>query len=256
MAPPHRQDNRSHRDDRDRSRSRTSRAQAGGSQDEDVAAAQRAVDQALERQRQAQRGVDEAMKWQREVQREVDEALERQRQVQREAVEALERRANSQRRSHRIPSVASNRNTYYRQGRRPTGITKPQQSSRVGQAFTNLAPSAERRDSANTHHGPGGMGAVNNPLSGEQRRSYRFPPNCGGSVEGVTQDPSEVEAVGDHLLNSMGYDSVSYRVEPRWNDTKRFMENEEVLVRVTSSDGRTKLGKGATRGEPSQNTEI
>ncbi|PNP79525.1 hypothetical protein FNYG_07141 [Fusarium nygamai] len=242
MAPPHRQDNRNHRDDRNRSRSRTSRAQAGGSQNEDVAAAQRAVDQAMERQRQAQRGVDEAMKWQRQVQRELSR---------------LEHRANSQRRSHRIPSVASNRNTSFRQGRRPTGINKPQQSSSVGQDFTmNLGSEAERRDFVNTHHGPGGMGAVNKPLSGEQRRSYRFPPNRTGSMEGVTDDTDELKAVGEHVLKVNKGAYLSYHVEPRRHDAKSFMENEEVLVRVTSSNGRTKQGKVATLGEPSRFTEI
>ncbi|RBR13018.1 hypothetical protein FVER53590_06615 [Fusarium verticillioides] len=258
MAPPHHEDNRNHRADRDRSRSRsrTSRAQAGVSQNEDVAAAQRAVDQAMERQRQAQRGVDEAMKWQREVQHEVDEALERQRQVQREAVEALERRANSQRRSHRIPSVASNRNTSFRQASRPAGITKPQQSSSAGRDFTmNLGSEAERRDFVNTHHGPGGMGGANKPLGGEQRPSYRFPLNRTGTMEGVAYDTGELKAVGDHVLKVNKGAHLSYLVEPRWNDAKRFMENEEVLVRATSSNGRTKLCKGATPGEPNRFTE-
>ncbi|KAF5580275.1 uncharacterized protein FSUBG_13428 [Fusarium subglutinans] len=136
MAPPHHRINHNHRDYRDRSRSYTSRAQTGGSQDEDVVAAQRAVDQAMEQQRQAQHAVDEAMKWQREVQREVDEAIKRQQEVQRE-VARLENRADSgahsQRRLHPSPYVASKRKTSvarnrnvpsFRQASRPIGITK------------------------------------------------------------------------------------------------------------------------------------
>ncbi|KAG5766600.1 hypothetical protein H9Q72_005367 [Fusarium xylarioides] len=40
-------------------------------------------------------------------------------------------------------------------------------------------------------------------------------------------------------------------VEPR-NDAQSFMENEEVLVRVISSDGQIRRGTIAARGEPSQ----
>ncbi|KAF5572311.1 hypothetical protein FPANT_13203 [Fusarium pseudoanthophilum] len=245
MAPPH------HQSDRNGSHRSTSGAQAESSQNEDVVAAQRAVDEAMERQRQAQLDVEKAMKRQREVQREVAEAMERQREVVRQQSRAASvtggqarggrRGSQSQTRSHRQPSIPSNRNTSaasnrntssFRRASRATGITNPQQSSSVWQGVTtNHVPEAERH-------------------------SYHIPPNCGGSVEGFTKDPSELEAVGDHLLNSMGYDSVSYRVEPKWNDAKRFMENEEVLVRVTSSNGRTKPGKGATLGEPGRFTEI
>ncbi|KAG5829893.1 hypothetical protein H9Q74_000046 [Fusarium xylarioides] len=259
MAPPHRQNTRNHRDDRYRSRSRTSRAQTGGSQNEDAAAAQRAVDEAIERQRQAQREVGEAMERQREVQREVDEAMERQRQVQRNVARMEHRADSSARRFHRTPSVPSHRNTSaFRQASRPTGIAKPQHSSSVGLGVaTNLVPEAERRDFANTRHGPGGVGVVNKSLSsGEQRRSHHFPPNRIGSMEGNTDDPRELEAVGDHVLKVNEGAYLSYNVEPRWNDAKSFMENEEVLVRVTSSNGRTKQGKVSTLGEPSRFTEI
>ncbi|KAF5575879.1 hypothetical protein FPCIR_12930 [Fusarium pseudocircinatum] len=273
MAPPHHQNNRNNRDYRNRSRSpsRTSRAQTGGSQNEDVTAAQQTVDQAMERQRQAQRGVAEAMKWQREVQREVDEALERQRQVRREAVEALERqrevqrevyrlehRANGQNRSHRRPSVASNRNTSSsHRAERPTGITKPQQSSSAGQGVTmNLVHEAERRDFVTTRHGPGGVSVVNKSLStGEQKRSYHFPPYLTGSMEGATHDMDELKAVGEHVQRVNGCDGVSFHVEPRIKDAKRFLDNADVVTRVTSSSGRTK-GQVEALGEPSRVTEI
>ncbi|KAF5665048.1 hypothetical protein FDENT_12698 [Fusarium denticulatum] len=229
MAPPHHEDNRSHQ--HERNRSRTSRAQTGGSRNEDVAAAQRAVDQAMERQRQAQREVDEALERQRQVQREAVEALERQREVSR-----LKHRANSQTCFHRGPSVTSNRNTSsFRQASRPTGIAKPQQSSSAGQGFTmNLVPEAERRDFVATRQGPGGVSVVNKSLSsGEQRRSYYFPPNLTGRMEGETRDMDELKAVGEHVQRVNGCDGV-----------------------VTSSNGRTKQGKVATLGEPSRFTEL
>ncbi|KAF5611975.1 hypothetical protein F25303_14437 [Fusarium sp. NRRL 25303] len=91
MAPPHCQNNRNHREDRDRSPRRTTWGQTGGSQNEDAGAAQRAVDEAMDRHRQAQRQVDEAMERQRQAQREVDGAMERQRQAPREIDEAMGR---------------------------------------------------------------------------------------------------------------------------------------------------------------------
>ncbi|KAF5678778.1 hypothetical protein FCIRC_6393 [Fusarium circinatum] len=264
MAPPHHQTNRNHRDYGNRSRSYTSRAQTGGSQNEDVAAAQRAVDEAMERQRQAQRAVDEAMKWQREVQREVDEAIKRQQEVQRE-VARRENRADSGAHSQRSlhPSLASNRNTSvarngnqssFRQASRPTGITKPQQPSSVGPS--DLVPEAERRDFVDTRHMPGGVIVVSKSLSsGEQRRSYHFPPNRTGSMEGVTYDMDELKAAGEHVQRTTGCNRISFRVEARKNDAKSFIENEDVVMRVISSDRRTR-GQVEALGEPSRATEI
>ncbi|KAF5530051.1 hypothetical protein FMEXI_13792 [Fusarium mexicanum] len=232
MAPPHHQINRNHRDYWNRSRSYTSRSQTGGSLNEAVAAAKRAVDQAMERQRQAQHAFDEAMKWQREVQREVGEAIKRQQEVQRE-VARLENRADSgahsQRRLHPSPYVASNRNTSvarnrnvpsFRQASRPTGITKPQQSSSLGLDLpSDPVPQAERRDFVDTRHRPGGVTVVTKSLSSdEQRRSYHFPPNRNGSMEGVTYDMDELKAAGEHVQRTTGCNRISFRVEARKND--------------------------------------
>jgi hypothetical protein len=74
-------------------------------------------------------------------------------------------------------------------------------------------------------------------------------------MEGVTHDTDKLKAVGEHVLKVNKGAYLSYRVEPIWNDANRFMENEEVLVRVTSSNGRTKQGK-VPPGEPSRFTEI
>ncbi|KAF5232488.1 hypothetical protein FANTH_12949 [Fusarium anthophilum] len=249
MAPPHHQNNRSQREYQNGSRSYTSRAQTGGSQNEDVAAAQRAVNQAMERQRQAQRAVDEAMEFQREVQREVGEAIKRQQEVQRE-VSCLKHRANSgahsQRRFDRRLSVASNRNTSvvlnrnvssFRRATRRTGITKPQQSSSVGLGLpSDLVHEAERRDFVDTRHMPGGVIAVNN-------------------MEGVTYDMDELKAAGEHVQRTTGCDRISFRVEARKNDAKSFIENEDVVTRVISSNGRTE-GQVEALGEPSRATEI
>ncbi|KAF5969660.1 hypothetical protein FCOIX_10795 [Fusarium coicis] len=243
MAPPHIQDNRHHHDERDRSRSRSRTSRTRGSQNQDAAAAQRAVDEAMERQREVAR-----------LQSRVASVAGDQCRFGGGGTRVHRPPSVP---SHRIPSVASNRSTSLRQGRRPTGINKPQQSSSMGQDFTmNLGSEAERRDFVNTHHGPGGMDGVNKPSIGEQRRSYRFPPNLTASMEGVTHDTAKLKAVGEHVLKVNKGAHLSYRVEPRRNDAKSFMENEEVLARVTSSNSRTIQGKVATPGEPSRFTEV
>ncbi|KLO81577.1 uncharacterized protein FFB20_14865 [Fusarium fujikuroi] len=281
MAPPHRQNNCNHRYDRNRSPHRTSWGQTGGPQNEDTRAAQRAVDEAIERHRQAQRQVDEAMERQRQAQREVDGAMERQRQAQREVDEAMKRQrqgavqrevaraqsltapptdgqtrggsrgSQSQTRSHRIPSVASNRNTSaLRQASRPTGITKPQQTPSVGlRVPMSAAPEAEGQDFVAGHHRTAHTGVVNQTLGTGGQHHYHFPASTGfGGMYGVTSDTNYLKAVGDHVEKVNQCSGVSYRVEPSRNDAQSFMENEEKLVRVTTATGRT----ANALGEPSR----
>lgn len=113
----------------------------------------------------------------------------------------------------------------------------------------NAVPEAEGQDFVASHHGTAHTGVVNQTLGTGGQHQYHFPASTGfGGMHGVTGDTNYLKAVGDHVEKVNKCSGVSYRVEPRINDAKSFMENEEKLVRVTTATGRTANALGEPSG--------